>query len=141
MTPTPILTSAALDRLPGVSHGFFTRLGGVSEGLYESLNAGPGSGDDPGRVAENRRRAAAALALPPPALSTAYQLHSALAFTLHAPLGPVRPQADALVTATAGVLCGALAADCAPVLIADAEAGVVGAVHAGWRGALAGVVE
>jgi YfiH family protein len=85
--------------------------------------------------------AAGALALPPTALSTAYQVHSAQAFTLHAPLGPVRPQADALVTATPGVLCGALAADCAPVLIADPQAKVVAAAHAGWRGALSGVVE
>ena len=141
MTAPPPLASELLSRLPGVRHGFFTRLGGVSEGLFESLNAGRGSGDDPARVAENRRRAADALALPETALSTCYQIHSAVVATLAAPLGAARPWADALVTQAPGVLCGALAADCAPVLIADPAAKVVAAAHAGWRGALAGVVE
>ncbi len=141
MTATLVLTSELLRGVAGVRHGFFTRLGGVSEGLYESLNTGRGSGDDPVRVAENRRRAAEAMRSPEAALSTCYQIHSAQALTLAAPLGAARPRADALVTETPGVLCGALAADCAPVLIADPQAGVVAAVHAGWRGALAGVVE
>jgi len=141
MSAVPTIASPLLSALPGVRHAFFTRQGGVSEGVYASLNVGRGSGDEPDRVAENRARAAAALALPAEALSTCYQIHSAQAVVADAPLGLARPQGDAVATRTPGVLCGALAADCAPVLIADADARVVAAVHAGWRGALAGVVE
>lgn len=137
MTTLPVLTSKLLD-LPGVRHAFFTRQGGASEGMYESLNVGAGSNDDPIHVAENRRRAAAHLG---GTLVTAYQVHSATAFGVEGawPGGP--PEGDAVVTRTAGVICGALAADCAPVLLADAEARVVGAAHAGWKGALTGVTD
>ncbi len=137
----PLLTSPLLAALPGIRHAFFTRQGGVSAGLYDSLNVGLGSGDDPDRVAENRSRAARALgADAAAALATCYQIHSAVAVTADAPFGAQRPWADAVVTRTPGLVCGALAADCAPVLIADPEARIVAAVHAGWRGALAGVV-
>ena len=141
MSDVPTFVSPLLADLPGVRHAFFTRQGGVSEGLFASLNVGRGSGDDPAVVAENRARAAAALGRTAAQLSTCYQIHSARPVVTDAPLGDARPEGDAVVTATPGVLCGALAADCAPVLIADPEARVVAAVHAGWRGALAGVVE
>jgi YfiH family protein len=133
----PVLTSPLLD-LPGVRHAFFTRQGGVSSGLYASLNVGAGSKDDPEAVAENRRRAAAHLG---GELVTAYQIHSATVLVADGawPAGP--PQADGVVSATIGVICGALAADCAPILFADAEARVVAAAHAGWKGALTGVAE
>ena len=131
MTTLPVLTSKLLD-LPGVRHAFFTRKGGVSEGLYESLNVGAGSMDDPIAVAENRRRAAAHLG---GELVTAYQVHSATAFAVQGPWGSGPPEGDAVVTDTPGVICGALAADCAPILLADAEGRVVAAAHAGWKGA------
>jgi YfiH family protein len=139
MSPTP-LQSPRLAALPGVRHAFFTRQGGVSHGLYAGLNVGIGSGDDPAAVTENRRRAAAWFAEPPAALVTAYQIHSATALTTNGPWPGALPKGDAIVTTTPGVICGALSADCAPVLIADAEAGVVASAHAGWRGALGGVV-
>jgi YfiH family protein len=141
MSDVPILTSPLLAALPGVRHGFFTRQGGVSTGLYASLNVGRGSGDAPEDVVENRARAAAALGGAPDALVTAYQVHSARAVVAAAPFAGGAPHAAAVVTRTPGLVCGALAADCAPVLIADPEARVVAAVHAGWRGALAGVAE
>ena len=133
----PTLTSPLLD-LPGVRHAFFTRQGGVSTGIYASLNVGVGSSDDSAAVTENRRRAAAHLG---GELVTAYQVHSATTLVADGawPAGP--PQADGVVTATTGVICGALAADCAPILFADPEARVVAAAHAGWKGALTGVVE
>jgi hypothetical protein len=137
----PTIVSPLLAELSGVRHAFFTRQGGVSEGVFASLNTGRGSGDDAGAVAENRARAAAALGRAPADLSTCYQIHSARPVVVDEPLGEARPEGDAVVTRTPGVLCGALAADCAPVLIADPQARVVAAVHAGWRGALAGVVE
>jgi hypothetical protein len=137
MADVPYLTSPLLSELPGVRHAFFTRQGGASEGLYASLNVGVGSGDDAERVTENRTRAAAALGGGP--LVTCYQVHSGVVVT--APFYGPRPQADGVATGTAGLVCGALAADCAPVLIADPEARVVAAVHAGWRGAIGGVVE
>ncbi len=140
MTALPGLTSPLLN-LPGIRHAFFTRAGGVSTGIYSSLNVGRGSGDDPADVTENRRRAAAHFGLPAPALSTAYQIHSATPLVADQPWGDERPQGDAVVSATPGVLCGALAADCAPVLLADAQARVVASVHAGWKGALGGVAE
>jgi polyphenol oxidase len=141
MTEVPILISPRLAELAGVRHGFFTRQGGVSEGLYASLNVGRGSGDDAARVAENRARAARALGGDADRLASAYQVHSARAVVIEAPFEGDPPHADAVVTRTPGLICGALAADCAPVLIADPEARVVAAVHAGWRGALGGVVE
>jgi len=137
-----MLTIGPLNALPGLRHGFFTREGGVSEGLYASLNCGLGSGDDPGHVAENRRRAAAALELEAERLLTCYQVHSPDVVTVERPWAPdERPRADALVTRTPGIALGILTADCAPVLLADAEAGVIGAAHAGWKGALDGVLE
>ena len=138
MPGVAILTSPRL-ALPGVRHAFFTRQGGVSDGLYASLNVGLGSRDDPDAVRENRRRAAAHLGSG--ALLTAYQVHSADAATADAAWPGEAPRADAVVSATAGVICGALAADCAPILIADPVARVVAAVHAGWQGALNGVAE
>jgi YfiH family protein len=140
-TPPPVLQSTLLGAVEGVSHAFFTRRGGVSGGVYDSLNVGLGSSDDPQAVRENRRRAAAALGAGPDALATCFQVHSATVRKADQAWGPERPQGDAVVTTRKGVLCGALAADCAPVLIADGAARVVAAVHAGWRGALAGVIE
>ena len=137
MSELPVLTSKLLD-LPGIRHAFFTRRGGVSQGLYESLNVGAGSKDDPIAVAENRRRAAHFLG---GELVTAYQVHSATAFGVSGPWPGGPPEGDAVVTATPGVVVGALAADCAPILMADAEARVVAAAHAGWKGALTGIAE
>lgn len=136
--PPPVLTSPLLE-LPGIRHAFFTRQGGVSQGVYESLNVGVGSQDSPDDVAENRARAAAWFAAR--TLVTAYQIHSADAIVAAGPWPADPPRADAVVSATPAVVCGALAADCAPVLIADPTARVVAAVHAGWKGALGGVVE
>jgi hypothetical protein len=127
--------------LPGVRHGFFGRRGGVSAGVYATLNAGPGSGDDPAAVAENRTRIATALGVAPDRLLSLHQVHSASAVRAEGPWPGARPQADALVTTTPGLALTALSADCAPVLLADAQARVIGAAHAGWRGALAGVLE
>jgi YfiH family protein len=125
--------------LPGVRHAFFTREGGVSAGVYHSLNVGVGSKDDPEAVQENRARAAAALEVELSHLLTCYQIHSNIAVTADAPFAE-RPEADAVVTSTPGIACGALAADCAPILLADGEARVVAAAHAGWKGALGGIV-
>jgi YfiH family protein len=141
MSALPVLISPLLADAPGVRHAFFTRLGGVSEGLYAGLNVGPGSRDDPARVAENRRRAAGHFGAGESALLAAYQVHSAKAVVAKVPWPRARPKADAIVSRTPGLICGALAADCAPVLIADPQARVVAAVHAGWRGALSGVVD
>jgi YfiH family protein len=140
MSDLPALTSPLLSALPGVRHAFFTRHGGVSTGIYASLNVGLGSKDDPAAVVENRRRAAAHFGAPPESLSTCYQIHSATTVVATAPWGDVRQEGDGVVTQASGVVCGALSADCAPILLADAQAGVVAAVHAGWRGALGGVV-
>ena len=140
MTPpfevAPLLASS--DR---IAHGFFGRQGGVSEGLYASLNTGPGSNDDPLAVVENRRRVADALGAQPDCLASLYQVHSADALSIDAPFGADRPKADALVTATPGLALCILTADCAPILLAAVEAGVIGAAHAGWKGALAGICD
>jgi YfiH family protein len=137
--PTP-LTADTLAALPGIAHGFFTRHGGVSRGGYASLNCGLGSKDDPAAVRENRARVAAHLAAR--SLVTAHQVHSPTTVVVERPWSvEERPRADAMVTATRGVALGVLTADCAPVLFADGEAGVVGAAHAGWRGAIGGVLE
>jgi len=133
-----VLTSPLLE-LPGVRHGFFTRQGGVSQGIYASLNVGLGSRDDPAAVRENRRRAGAHFGATE--ILTAYQIHSATAVAADGPWPGPAPQADAVVSAAPCVVCGALAADCAPVLLADPQARVVGAAHAGWKGALGGVAE
>ena len=125
-----------------VRHGFFGRAGGVSDGLYRSLNCGLGSGDDPEAVHENRARAAAACGLPADALCTLYQVHSADALAVTEPWTRAdAPRADAMATATPGLALAILTADCVPVLLADPDAGVIGAAHAGWRGALGGVLE
>ena len=138
-----MLKSPSLENITGIRHAFFTREGGVSEGIYASLNCGAGSSDSPDRVIENKRRAAACLELEEDRLVTLYQVHSPEVVTLTdpAPVLAERPEADAMVTRTPGVALGILTADCAPVLFADPEAGVIGAAHAGWRGALGGVVE
>jgi hypothetical protein len=127
--------------LAGVPHGFLGRHGGVSQGLVAGLNVGLGSGDDPAHIAENRRRAVAAVA-PAAQLATVYQVHSAqVAMVTEAWPDDRRPHADALVTDRPGLVLGILTADCAPVLFADVAAGVVGAAHAGWKGALGGVTD
>lgn len=127
--------------LAGVAHGFLGRRGGVSEGVCAGLNVGLGSGDDREAVAENRRRAVEAVA-PGALLATLHQVHSAIAVHATEPWpDEARPRADALVTDRPGLALGILTADCAPVLLADREAGVVGAAHAGWKGAYGGVIE
>jgi polyphenol oxidase len=137
-----MLESPALAALPGIRHAFFTRAGGVSDGIYASLNGGPGSDDAPARVAENRARMAMTLGVAPERFLTAYQIHSPDVVTIDAPWAPqARPRADAIVTRTPGLAIGVTTADCGPVLFADGAARVIGAAHAGWRGALAGVVE
>jgi YfiH family protein len=129
------------DMLAGILHGFLGRVGGVSTGAYASLNVGLGSDDDRAALAENRRRAVEAVA-PGALLVTVHQVHSAEAVYAGAPWpDDARPQADALVTDRPGLALGILTADCTPVLLADAEAKVIGAAHAGWRGAFAGVIE
>lgn len=127
--------------LSGTRHGFFTREGGVSEGVYASLNCGPGSEDAPEKVAENRARCARSFGLEPEVLLTCYQIHSPDVLCVSGPFGAERPKADAMVTATPGLMLGILTADCAPVLFADTKAGVIGAAHAGWKGAVGGVLE
>ncbi|WP_366552937.1 peptidoglycan editing factor PgeF [Aquibaculum sediminis] len=137
-----MLTIGPFNAVAGLRHAFFTREGGVSQGIYDSLNCGPGSKDNPDHVAENRRRAAAALGLEPDRLLTCYQVHSPNVVTVEEPWNAAeRPEADGLVTATPGLALGILTADCAPVLLADAQAGVIGAAHAGWKGAVGGVLE
>lgn len=127
--------------LEGVAHGFLGRVGGVSTGLVAGLNVGIGSQDDPEAVAENRRRATEAV-MPGGKLTTVYQVHSADCVALLSPFeDSLRPHADALVTDRPGLALGILTADCAPVLFADREAGVVAAAHAGWKGALGGVTD
>lgn len=136
------IEAASLARLGRIRHGFFTRAGGVSAGIYASLNGGIGSRDAPANVAENRARMAAALAVEPHQFITAHQVHSAAVVTVKTAWhGNTRPQADAIVTTTRGLAIGVTTADCGPVLFADAQAGVIGATHAGWRGAFNGVLE
>lgn len=132
-----ILTARAL---APVRHGFFTRKGGASSGVFQGLNCGPGSTDQADAVSINRARVAGAMGLAPEHLVSVHQVHSADVVTVTGPL-EARPRADAMVTAVPGVALAVLTADCAPVLLADARAGVVGAAHAGWRGALSGVLE
>ena len=132
-----IITSEAL---PGTRHGFFTRKGGASSGIFAGLNCGTGSSDLSDAVAINRTRVAQAMDLPLSHLVTVNQVHSADVVMLTAPLDP-RPRADALVTATPGIGLAVLTADCQPVLFSDPQAGVIGAAHAGWRGSRDGVLE
>lgn len=133
--PIPILA----DPLRGLPHGFFTREGGVSTGIYATLNGGPGSGDDAAAVAENRARIAAHLGIS--ALVSVHQVHGDRVEHVMAPWEGSRPKADAMVTDRPGIGLAVLTADCAPVLLADRAANVVGAAHAGWKGALGGVLE
>jgi YfiH family protein len=127
--------------LGAVAHGFLGRRGGVSTGVHAGLNVGVGSEDDPDAVMENRRRATEAV-LPGASLVTVFQVHSPDVVRVDAPIALAdRPSADAMVTNRPGLLLGILTADCAPVLLADAQAGVVGAAHAGWKGAFAGVTD
>jgi YfiH family protein len=139
--PEPI-TADCLADVRGIQHGFFTRKGGVSEGIYAALNCGAGSRDDRERVMENRARVSRHLGAAEAALITCHQVHSAEAIVVREAWGPGHaPKADGLVTAERGIVLGALAADCAPVLFCDPEARVIGAAHAGWKGALTGVLE
>jgi hypothetical protein len=126
----------------GIRHAFFTRQGGVSEGLYSAFNCGFGSHDDPERVSENRAIAARRLGLGSDRLVSCHQVHGTTAITVETPWKrAANPRADGMVTAVPGIALGVLAADCAPVLFADPTARVIGAAHGGWRGALAGVME
>src|SRR5215470_9403358 len=128
--------------LTGIRHAFFTRAGGVSTGLYASLNGGVGSRDETDKVVENRSRMSAALGVEPRRLLTAYQSHSPKVVVAQAPWTTEnRPQADAIVTRMRALAIGVTTADCGPVLLAEPRAGVIGAAHAGWRGALTGVIE
>ena len=136
-----MITAHTLDHLT-IRHGFFTREGGVSDGIYAGLNCGPGSHDAAEAVAENRRRAQDMMRLGAGALVTCYQIHSAAVVRVEAPWQQsAAPRADAMVTDKPGVVLGILTADCAPVLFADTEAGVIGAAHAGWKGAVGGVLQ
>ena len=141
MNARPPHLSASILSTPNVIHGFFGRKGGVSEGIYASLNTGFGSDDDRKAVAENRRRCAGVLGVPAERLLTANQTHSPNAIVVTRAWDANPAQADALVTTTPGLAVGALAADCMPWLLVDRRAGVAAAAHAGWRGALAGVLE
>jgi YfiH family protein len=136
------LASPLLSAIPGLRHAFFTREGGVSDGIYQSLNAGLGSQDDPARIAENRRRMAEQMAVGPEHFLSLHQTHSPDVVVASGPWeGASRPRADALVTRTEGLAIGVTAADCGPILLVDPAARVIGAAHAGWKGALTGVVE
>ncbi len=137
-----MLQARSLGQLTGIRHGFFDRTGGVSQGIYASLNGGVGSSDKADNVTENRNRMAAALGVSTDRFLTPYQIHSPDVVTVDAPWTPeTRPRADALVTKTPSLAIGVSTADCGPLLFADAQAGVIGAAHAGWRGAFTGVIE
>ncbi|HEV7275087.1 MAG TPA: peptidoglycan editing factor PgeF [Devosiaceae bacterium] len=136
----PFDTNPALTALRGIRHGFFGRRGGVSTGDFASLNASDAGGDRPDDVRRNREAAVGALGFAADRLVLLRQVHSATVLDVTTPFpAEARPEADALVTATPGLVLGILTADCAPVLLADVEAGVIGALHAGWKGAIAGI--
>lgn len=138
----PEFLQAAALRSPGLAHGFFTRRGGVSRGVYASLNGGVGSCDDPDAVRANRALMAAALGIDADRLLVPYQVHSPDALAVSAPWPrEARPRCDGIVTATPGLGLGVTGADCGIILFAAPRAGVIGAAHAGWRGALSGVIE
>jgi YfiH family protein len=136
------LASPLLSAVPGLRHAFFTREGGVSAGIYQSLNAGLGSQDDPANISENRRRMAEQMGVAPAHLLSVYQTHSpdVVVASTSWP-GSSRPRGDAIVTRSEGLAIGVTAADCGPILLVDPTARVIGAVHAGWKGALSGVIE
>ncbi|MGE3363052.1 MAG: peptidoglycan editing factor PgeF [Rhizobiaceae bacterium] len=135
---SPLLDTAASS---GVRHGYFTRVGGVSDGLYAGLNTGTGSNDDPEHVAENRRRVASWMGVSPEALLSLHQVHSPDAIVVSEPYGLPRPMADGIVTNRPGLAICTSSADCGPVLFVDPDARVIGAAHAGWKGAFTGVLE
>ncbi len=142
----PTVERATAERLTaagiGLAHGFFTRRGGVSQGPWASLNGSLSGNDDPGHVAENRARIAGALGVAPASLLGLTQVHGDVVATVTGPWAVgAGPRADAMVTRVGGLALGVITADCAPVLFADAQAGVIGAAHAGWRGAASGVLE
>jgi polyphenol oxidase len=141
-----MLSSPLLSAVPGLRHAFFTRDGGVSDDIYASLNGGLGSNDDPASVRENRRRMADAIGVSPEHFLSVHQVHSPDAVVATEPWqgswqAPPRPKADAIVTRTEGLAIGITAADCGPVLLVDPNARVIGAAHAGWKGALTGILE
>jgi hypothetical protein len=141
-TLTSTLASPLLSAIPGLRHAFFSREGGVSQGIYASLNAGVGSRDDPEHVAENRRRMAEQMGVPPTHFLTLHQTHSPdVVLASHPWDAASRPRADAIVTRIEGLAIGASAADCGPILLVDPTARVIGAAHAGWKGALTGILE
>jgi YfiH family protein len=136
------LGSPLLSAIPGLRHAFFTREGGVSDGIYESLNGGMGSQDDVSHVTENRRRMAAQMGVPPARFLSAFQVHSPDVVTVTEPWDAAsRPRVDAIVTSSEGLAIGVTTADCGPILFVDPRARVIGAAHAGWKGALTGVLE
>ncbi|MER8570945.1 peptidoglycan editing factor PgeF [Mesorhizobium sp. M1338] len=135
---SPLLDKA---RAQGIRHGYFTRIGGVSSGIYHGLNIGTGSDDDQALVAENRGRVAAWMGVPATHLLTAWQIHSPDVVIAREPFAGERPKADAIVTDRPGIAIGASTADCGPVLFADPQARIIGAAHAGWKGALTGMLE
>ncbi len=137
---TSHITADSLSAAPGIRHAFLSREGGVSRGIYAGLNCGLGSDDDPDHIRENRARAAQVVGVKTDRLRTLYQVHSVTVIDADDNWDDAPPRADALVCTTPGVAIGVLAADCAPVLFADPKARIVGAAHAGWRGALDGVV-
>lgn len=141
-SPDP-LRSLLLESLgsQGIRHGYFTRIGGVSEGIYSGLNTGTGSDDVPERVQENRRRVAGWMGVAPDHLLSLHQIHSPDAIVVREPYGLPRPKADGIVTDRPGLAICASSADCGPVLFVDPQARVIGAAHAGWKGALTGVLE
>jgi YfiH family protein len=135
---SPLLEKA---KAQGIRHGYFTRIGGVSKGIYRGLNIGTGSADDQTLVQENRRRVAQWMGVPSNHLLTAYQIHSPDVIVAREPFLGERPKADAIVTDRPGIAVGASTADCGPVLFTDSETRVIGAAHAGWKGAFTGVLE
>ncbi|TJW44521.1 MAG: peptidoglycan editing factor PgeF [Mesorhizobium sp.] len=135
---SPLLEGA---KAQGIHHGYFTRVGGVSSGIYQGLNIGTGSNDEQTRVAENRRRVADWMGIPASHLLTAHQVHSPDVVIARKPFVGERPKADAIVTDRPGIAVGASTADCGPVLFADADARIIGAAHAGWKGAFTGLLE
>jgi purine-nucleoside/S-methyl-5'-thioadenosine phosphorylase / adenosine deaminase len=137
-----MLVSSLLAAIPGLRHAFFTREGGVSDGIYNSLNGGLGSRDKAANVAENRRRMAEQLGVELSHFLNVHQIHSPDVIVATGPWeSPTRPQADAIVTRTQGLAIGVTTADCGPVLFVDPKARVIGAAHAGWKGALTGILE